>query len=33
MITTRDERLVMRIGRMEEVKNACEILCGGTKWE
>jgi len=33
MITTRDVRLVRRIGRMEEVKNTCEILVGGTKWK
>jgi hypothetical protein len=31
MITTRDVRLARRIGRMEEEKNACEILVGGTK--
>jgi len=33
MITTRDVRLARRIGRMEEVKNAWEILVGGTKWK
>ena len=33
MIATGDVRLMRRIGRMEEVKNACEILVGGTKWK
>jgi hypothetical protein len=33
MVTTREVRLARRIGHMEEVKIAFEILVGRTKWK